>query len=157
MSVQYVFSLGGRERVDSWIEDIARECAMRYNERGVYPGGVFPTMEAEGITATAMPQTLLGGEIIRETYGFATSVCIRCTVDKFELHQAGMNRLLRLCAILAARLSCDFVLVINGETGWLLRKSGLLFLDERDDYWRKQWADMLGEFGLTFTLTDLDN
>ena len=60
-----------------------------------------------------------------------------------------------MCAVLAISLACDFILVVNGETGWVLRKSGILFLDEGDEYWRKQWADTFAEYGLTFTLAKL--
>jgi hypothetical protein len=128
---------------------------MQYDEHGAYPGGNFPTLVADGITAAIMPQSPLGGEIIREAYGFGTSTLITCTIDKFEFHQAGMQCLLRLCAVVAVNLSCDFILVVNGEKGWVLRKDGSLFLDERDDYWRKLWTDTLGEYGLTFTLAEL--
>ena len=155
MSVQYTFNLGINEPLDTLIGQIAHECGMRYDDHGVYPGGIFPTLVADGIIAAIMPQTPLGDQVIRESYGFGTSALISCTVDKFESYLVGMQRLLRLCAILAVNLTCDFVLLVNGETGWLLRKNGLIFLDERDENWRKHWTDVLAEYGLVVTLANL--
>ena len=91
MSVQYTFNLGTPEPCDSFIGVIARESGMRYDMHGVYPGGIFPTLEADGITAAVLPQTRLGEEMIRELYGFSTSVCISCAIDKFDLYNAGMS------------------------------------------------------------------
>ena len=128
---------------------------MRFDSHGDFPGGIFPALEADGIDAAVLPQTPLGSDIIRDSFGFATSVCIVCTVDKFDMYESGMRQLLVLCAGLAASLTCDFVLVVNGETAWLLRKDGLIFLDERDAEWRKRWTDALGEYGLTLTMARL--
>ncbi len=145
MSVQYTFNLGIDGPLDTLIGQIAHECGMQYDNHGVYPGGVFPTLVADGITAAIMPQTSVGAQIIRETYGFSTSALIGFTVDKFESYLAGMHRLLMLCAILAVNLTCRFCSRCQRQDGWLLRKDGVIFLNERDENWRKQWTDVLAE------------
>ena len=112
-------------------------------------------MTSEGIVCTVMPQSELGRELISDVFEIGSSASVVCQIDKFEHYAAGMEHLLHLCVALLTKLSCDMVMLSNGERGLAFRRQGRVYVDCREKYWQAKWREALSGVGIPFVERDL--
>jgi hypothetical protein len=140
MAIEFSFALQSDRDPAAIAEWLSRTCSMRPAVEGRHPA-----VTDKGIVCVVMPQSELGSENICDAFGISTYTRIVCVIDKFELHSAGMSRLIDICVRLLAHDDQDLVLLANVERGLLLRKRGVVYVDDRDEYWRSQWHSTLSE------------
>ena len=63
-----------------------------------------------------------------------------------------MTMLTDICTLFLSTMSCDLVLLSNGEQGLLLRKGGQIVIDCADEYWKATWNAVFGQSGLAVTV-----
>jgi hypothetical protein len=114
-------------------------------------GGVPDTVVGDGIICTPLPQSELGRDLVYETFGITSAIKLVCRMDKFDLHEVGMNTLIDICMLFLSKCTCDLVLLSNGEKGLLLRKAGQLVVDCSDEYWRVTWSAVVADSGIAVT------
>jgi len=114
-------------------------------------GRVPDTVVGDGIICTSLPQSELGQELIDETFGINSRMKLVCRIDKFDLHEVGMNTLIEICTLFLLKCSYDLVLLSNGERGLLLRKSGVIVIDCTDEYWKAKWNTVFAHSGIAVT------
>jgi hypothetical protein len=114
-----------------------------------------PTLLAQGILCTILPQSKLGRELVRETFHIGSTTTLLFRLDKFEHLPAGMEQVVRITIAAIHGLDCDLVLLANGEKGVILKQGGQAFADVRDPYWRDKLGQAFAAADSAFTEREL--
>jgi hypothetical protein len=75
---------------------------------------------------------------VAEDFGFMPNVRVTFRLGKFTDTVMQQDDMARLCAGVLERVPGDAVLHFQFEVIWLLRRNGVLTLNERDDVWRPE-------------------
>lgn len=134
MAIEYTIAMDCSMPLRDLMMDLARRLSLTYES-----DTRLPTLIGTGCLCTAIPQSNVGQELISTRFGIHTTVKLICRIDKFDDHDMGMQVLVDLSLCLLSNFSFDMVLLGNGETGLLLRKSGSITVNGSDDYWKSVW------------------
>ena len=128
------------------VAQVARELndaaqAVGLFDASVTPGRVFDEGVVTGRgtwirVSEVRPQPWIS--VITTDLGFTPTVSVTFRLDKFRESSDQQDDMIRLVAGLLDRVPGDAVLHFEYEVIWLLRRSGDLSLNERDDLWPPQ-------------------
>jgi hypothetical protein len=113
------------------------------------------SLTGDGTTAYVLNQSALGRGLIREAFDIESSITISVCIDKFDRMQSGMDGLISLCQSILRDRTDDMVMLANGEKGLALRRSGQIFFDGTESYWRDRWAHVCTALEIPFVSTRL--
>lgn len=128
-------------------ELLRNKCGLEETEEGLIADGIFVEVHS---------MSPFSKKVSRDTYGIDPTVYVVCILNKFDLFEAGQNRLFRVCAELVASSNSDLVFAVgDGEATIVFRKNGKLLLDNREPLYCDKLAAVLKAFGLVFTPQNL--
>jgi len=143
MAIEYSLVLDTSESPSELVELLKENLQMQSK------GNFLDTVASDGIVCVVLPQSELGRELVEQAFRISSSICIVCTIDKFDLYDLGMDRLIRICTLLLSNKNCDMVMLSNGESGLLLRRAGEIIVDCRDQYWKERWTSEFLNCGIS--------
>jgi hypothetical protein len=87
------------------------------------------------IAIQVSPVSERGSSVIRDAFGFSPTVDITFRLEKLENLDAGVRTVIRATLELLRETAGEVVMLFNGEDVVLLRKDGLLVLNNAWDFW----------------------
>lgn len=150
MAVDYTLALDTPSGLGALADFLVRNCGMQ-----AHAEQERLWVDADGITSHLVAQSDLGRELILEVFGILSTARITSRLDKFDLYDAGSDRLVRMCAGFLEHFDCDLVLLANGEQGLILRRTGHVVIDCGQEFWRTRWTTALNALEIPFATGNL--
>lgn len=116
--------------------EAANETGSIKTERGV------SRFEIDEFTALALRE-LEASAVLRDELGISTFTSVLFRINKFEDLQVAKKRVLLAVLAMIHETTSDLALLFNGEILVLIRRNGILTLNENAGFWEDGLAEMI--------------
>ena len=99
----------------------------------------------ESLCCTAIVQSELGRELVREAFGIETTISICCRINVLSLRELAYDELLILLKAVLQTTDFDFVLQQSAEQALVLRAKNRVYFHDQDPWWMARWEQLLSE------------
>lgn len=130
MALEYTLSLGTELSPGEVLARMFGEHAAVVSSRANSPS----TLELPEFLALAA-RLAQGDSVLKDALGIDPTVSVLFRLDKFGDLEKAKARVLAATLALAHAVRSDFVLLFNGETIILLRRGGVVVINERAGFW----------------------
>ncbi|MBD3672089.1 MAG: hypothetical protein HUJ26_01070 [Planctomycetaceae bacterium] len=149
MSTIYRLRFDSRNIPENKLESILRE----WGEPKTIEGRL--EIAKTGIRCSISSESVLGKELIEETYGVFVDTSLSCIADKSDNHTQGIKNLVELVVLILNRTCCDFIFMADDRTR-LMRVAENILVDSRDDsWWEIRFHDLLVRHGLRYEVEEM--
>lgn len=101
-------------------------------------------LESHDLLVTVARTTTLDAKVTEEEFGFPAQSKVLFRLIKNRDPIRARDRMIRCCAAVLARTTCDAALLFNSEVVILLRKSGRLIANELPGFWTREMLTSVG-------------